>query len=42
VIVASEPDGDESGWTEVPDRSLVTVSGVGVIVEALERAEGAA
>jgi glutamine amidotransferase len=42
VTVASEPDGDESGWAEVPERSLVTVSGGGVTIEPLERDEGAA
>ena len=36
VVVASEPYDDEAAWTEVPDRSLVVVTGSGIDVTDLE------
>lgn len=35
VIVGSEPSDDEPGWTDVPDRSLLVLSGDGCTVTAL-------
>ena len=40
VVVGSEPSDDEPGWTEVPDRSLLVLTGDGCTVTALP--EGAA
>ena len=36
VVVASEPYDDETDWTDVPDRSLVVVTGSGIDVTDLE------
>jgi glutamine amidotransferase len=38
VTVASEPDDDEPGWTEVPDRHLLTATAGGVTVRPLDGA----
>lgn len=35
VIVGSEPSDDEPGWTDVPDRSLLVLTGGGCTVTAL-------
>jgi glutamine amidotransferase len=35
VIVGSEPSDDEPGWTDVPDRSLLVLTGDGCTVTAL-------
>jgi gamma-glutamyl hercynylcysteine S-oxide hydrolase len=35
VTVASEPDDDEPGWTEVPDRQLLTATADGVTLRPL-------
>jgi glutamine amidotransferase len=36
VTVASEPDDDEAGWTEVPDRHLLTAVPGAVAVRSLD------
>jgi len=36
VVVASEPADDEAGWTDVPDRSLLTLTGDGCAVTPLQ------
>lgn len=43
AVVASEPSDDEPGWTDVPDRSLLVLTGDGVAVHPLDaaRQEGA-
>jgi glutamine amidotransferase len=35
VVVASEPGDEEPGWTEVPDRSVLTATPAGVEVSPL-------
>lgn len=35
VVVGSEPSDDEPGWTDVPDRSVLVLSGDGCTVTAL-------
>jgi glutamine amidotransferase len=42
VTVASEPSDDEPGWTEVPDRHLLTGTARGVLVRPLAARPGAA
>lgn len=37
VVVASEPSDDEAGWTDVPDRNVLTASVGNVRVEPLRR-----
>lgn len=43
AVVASEPSDDEDGWNDVPDRSLLVLTGDGVSVTPLDgsRQEGA-
>jgi glutamine amidotransferase len=40
VTVASEPDDDEAGWTEVPDRHLLTAVPGAVSITPLDRYRG--
>jgi dimethylhistidine N-methyltransferase/ergothioneine biosynthesis protein EgtC len=41
ILVASEPDSDQPGWTEVPDGSVLEASGGSVSVRPIAAAAGA-